>query len=344
MTVFSDNNLELHHASALDVYGEWETPTVILSDGAYGVGGFPGDPKTPSELADWYLPHIKAWTEAASSRTTLWFWNTEIGWASTHPVMEDHGWKYVSCNIWDKGISHVAGNSNTQTLRHFPKVTEVCVQYVREPYIQAGNEHVSFRSWLISEWQRSGLPFSEANVACGVKNAASRKYLTSGPEWYPPPPEMLKMMEDYLNNYGDPEGKPYLDLNQVEGLEGDWKRIRSVFHCEMGVTNVWRQSSPRGKSRVPYGKSTHPNQKPLKLVERVVSASSNKGDVVWEPFAGTAPAAVVSLRTGRSYYGAEISDEFFKLCCHRLTQRGLADGSDLLDDTDVGEFLEQFLE
>ncbi len=32
---------------------------------------------------------------------------------------------------WDKDLSHIAGNANSQTLRKFPVVTEVCVQYVK---------------------------------------------------------------------------------------------------------------------------------------------------------------------------------------------------------------------
>ena len=56
----------LHFGDALDAYSEWPTPNVIISDGAYGVGGFPGDPRTPERLAEWYEPHVKAWSERAT--------------------------------------------------------------------------------------------------------------------------------------------------------------------------------------------------------------------------------------------------------------------------------------
>ena len=38
---------------ALDHYAAWPAPTVIVSDGAYGVSGFPGDPPNASGLAGW---------------------------------------------------------------------------------------------------------------------------------------------------------------------------------------------------------------------------------------------------------------------------------------------------
>ena len=52
---------------ALDFYDTWDTPTTIISDGAYGVGGFPGDPRTPADLPRWYEPHIAAWSAKATA-------------------------------------------------------------------------------------------------------------------------------------------------------------------------------------------------------------------------------------------------------------------------------------
>ena len=95
---------------ALDFYDTWDTPTTIISDGAYGVGGFPGDPRTPADLPRWYEPHIAAWSAKATLATTVWLWNTEIGWANIHPLLTDHGWQYETLNIWNKGTGHIAGN------------------------------------------------------------------------------------------------------------------------------------------------------------------------------------------------------------------------------------------
>ena len=130
--VFSLNGVTLHCADVMTLYELWQSPVVIVSDGPYGVGGFDGDPPTPEGLANWYEPHIRAWSAKATPLTTLWFWNTEIGWANVHPVLVKHGWTYRNCHVWDKGIAHIAGNANTQSLRKFPVVTEVCVQYVKE--------------------------------------------------------------------------------------------------------------------------------------------------------------------------------------------------------------------
>ena len=44
-----------------------------------------------------------AWSRRASPQTTLWFWNTELGWATVHPLLLAQGWEFRNCHIWDKG-------------------------------------------------------------------------------------------------------------------------------------------------------------------------------------------------------------------------------------------------
>jgi len=85
--------VELRYGDTLNFYEQWPSPTVIVSDGAYGVLGFEGDTTDHLDLPQWYAPHIAAWSSAATPKTTLWFWNSEIGWAAVHPVLEKYGWR-----------------------------------------------------------------------------------------------------------------------------------------------------------------------------------------------------------------------------------------------------------
>ena len=61
-----------HSGPAEGVYREWPSPDLIVSDGAYGVGGFPGDPSTPDGLDDWYADHVEAWSARTHAGTTLY--------------------------------------------------------------------------------------------------------------------------------------------------------------------------------------------------------------------------------------------------------------------------------
>ena len=98
-----------------------------------------------------------------------------------------HGWEYVQTIVWDKGIAHIAGNVNGTTIRQFPVVTEVCAFYRRRLEFPTPDGIMPAKQWMRYEWQRAGLPLSAANAACGVANAATRKYLTQDWLWYFPP-------------------------------------------------------------------------------------------------------------------------------------------------------------
>ena len=62
----------------------------------------------------------------------------------------------------------------------------------------------------------------------------------------------------------------------------------------------------------------HPSQKPEAMLERIVKASSNKGDIVLDLFAGSFSLGVVSKRLGRNYIGIEKSEEYCKTGENRI--------------------------
>ena len=67
----------------------------------------------------------------------------------------------------------------------------------------------------------------------------------------------------------------------------------------------------------------YPTQKPRKLLERIISASSNKGDVVLDPFAGCATACVAAEILDRQWIGIDISDEAVKQVKTRMKAEAL---------------------
>jgi len=306
----TENGVSVTNGDVTELYEAWEAPTAIVSDGAYGTGSFPGEPNDTNALVSWYRPHVEAWTEHATPATTLWFWNTEEGWAEIHPLLKKHGWEYRGCNTWDKGIAHIAGNSNTQKMRKFPQVTEVCVQYVRsrEAVLQLEDEQRDVQQWMRDEWQRAGLSFQEANEACGVASAATRKYFASDSDWYFPPPDRFQQLREYANTHGDADGRPYLSPDGLPFDPDDAENTgaavlhRATFDCPAGVTNVWSHPQVDGDERLTDadGTTLHPNQKPLALLRRLLRASTTENDVVWEPFGGLCTTAVAAKELGRT--------------------------------------------
>lgn len=78
--------------------------------------------------------------------------------------------------------------------------------------------------------------------------------------------------------------------------------------------NVWSFSRVRFKMEE-Y--ENHPTQKPKELLERIILASSNVGDIVLDPFSGSFTTSSVAKELGRKSIGIEINEEYYKIGLRR---------------------------
>jgi site-specific DNA-methyltransferase (adenine-specific) len=106
---------------------------------------------------------------------------------------------------------------------------------------------------------------------------------------------------------------------RVNGKPKDWVEENGERYRMTHPSNIWTDLC------VPFWSmpenTPHPYQKPEKLVERIVQASSNPGDLVIDPFLGSGTTAVVARRLGRRYLGFEIDPDHVRLALKRLEER-----------------------
>jgi len=62
----------------------------------------------------------------------------------------------------------------------------------------------------------------------------------------------------------------------------------------------------------------HPTQKPLFLLERIILAASQEGDVILDPFCGSGTTGVAAIRNNRKFIGIDINEEYLKLAVRRI--------------------------
>jgi len=81
----------------------------------------------------------------------------------------------------------------------------------------------------------------------------------------------------------------------------------------------------KGKERLKdeNGIKAHPTQKPLKLIQQVLLASSNKGDIVFDPFMGSGTTAIVAEALGRKWFGIERDKRYVALAEKRIKDFGI---------------------
>jgi modification methylase len=88
---------------------------------------------------------------------------------------------------------------------------------------------------------------------------------------------------------------------------------------DLQMRSDWTLPICSGSERIKKnGKKIHSTQKPESLLHRVILASTNKGDLIFDPFLGTGTTAVVAKKIGRNYFGIEKEKKYFKAAEQRL--------------------------
>ena len=115
---------------------------------------------------------------------------------------------------------------------------------------------------------------------------------------------------------------------QKSGLdENDFNKVRRFNVHQRPIGDVWSfpTLNTMGKERIGY-----PTQKPLALLERIIKASSNEGDMVLDPFCGSATTCVAAERLNRHWVGIDISPSVEDITKMRFTNQ-VDEASDLLN-------------
>ena len=93
------------------------------------------------------------------------------------------------------------------------------------------------------------------------------------------------------------------------------KSMPKVYNSKKVPGNVWQ--IPRVRYRMAEYEN-HPTQKPTALLERIIKASSNEGDIVLDPFSGTFTTSFVAKQLKRKSIGIEMQEEYVKIGLRRL--------------------------
>ena len=93
------------------------------------------------------------------------------------------------------------------------------------------------------------------------------------------------------------------------------KAVPTMYNSKKVPGNVW--NIPRVRYRMDEYEN-HPTQKPRALLDRIIRASSNPGDLVLDPFSGTFTTSAVAQMLGRESIGIEAEEEYVKIGLRRL--------------------------
>jgi len=120
------------------------------------------------------------------------------------------------------------------------------------------------------------------------------------------------------------------------GKPKDWSESSDGNFRDTHPSNIWTDIT------VPFWSmpenTDHPTQKPEKLLAKILLASTNEGDLLLDPFAGSGTAAVVAKKLGREFVAIESDEEYCLLAAKRLE---MAESDESIQGFEDGVFWER---
>lgn len=110
----------------------------------------------------------------------------------------------------------------------------------------------------------------------------------------------------------DPKGKHTFNYQDMKN--GNWHETDQIKKEGKQMRSVWAIGTPKPQEKK-FGK--HPTQKPMALLERVTLASTNKGDLILDPFTGSSTTGLAAVKHGRKFVGIDLDDEYLDLSVKR---------------------------
>lgn len=108
------------------------------------------------------------------------------------------------------------------------------------------------------------------------------------------------------------KGKHTFNYREMKISNGG-KQMKDVWN--FNDEPIWYESACINKKEKTEG--NHPTQKPIALLERIITAATNEGDIVLDPFSGSGTTGIASAKLNRKYIGIEIDDEYLFISKNR---------------------------
>ena len=217
--------------------------------------------------------------------------------------------------VWKRayGVSYTTGRQ-----RRFGVNTDCVLYYVNTdsaPFVpQFTMDDPKYQEYIETTFRHvdeSGRRYRIADLA----SPSFRPNLTYEYKGYRPPSKGWAISREKMEEW-DRQGRLHFPANP----SGRIQRKRYLDELKgKPVQNLWddiKMIASQSSERTGY-----PTQKPIPLLERIIKASSNEGDVVLDPFCGCATACVAAERLGRQWVGIDISSTAVDLVQYRLKQQ-----------------------
>ncbi|MBC8028882.1 MAG: restriction endonuclease [Pyrinomonadaceae bacterium] len=255
---------------------------------------------------DWHASHyVKVMLDQIFGENSF---QNEIVWKRTTAHADTHGFGHVH----DIVFRYSNGKAPTFNVQLKPYSED----YIRN-YFVFSDEHVATRGkYRVNDITGSGLRNGETGkIWRGIDPAKIGK----GRHWMRTPDELEEMAADGRIHFPPKGGTP------------GWKRYENELKGQP-IDSIWDDiPALTSFSKTPKEALGYPTQKPLALLDRIIQASSNPGDIVLDAFCGCGTAIVSAQNLKRKWIGIDISPTACRVVAKRLVKDcKLVEGKDFV--------------
>ena len=243
--------------------------------------------KTLQDYLRWIEDIMTEIERVSKYSCSIWIFGYPYQLSFIIPLCEKYGFTYRQHITINKGIKSVAGRTSSK-LKMFPTATEYVIYFHKE------SRHL-IRDILRKKQKETKITSTEINMKLG-------KAINGGGTWSTIAGEKQK-------NIQYPTKEDWSKLNEIfGGIDEKYEDYVYKFNCLPGVTDVWDDINFYDKTY----KKKHPTQKPYKLIERIISCSTDKNDNVLDIFMGSAMTGLVCINNQRNFYGCELNKKYIE--------------------------------
>jgi site-specific DNA-methyltransferase (adenine-specific) len=207
------------------------------------------------------------------------------------PHFEDMELELRQQILVDKGMRSVSGRA-TKNYKMFPNTTESILFIIKD-------NKKFLKPFLKERQSEMGLSSKEINDLLGVKS-------NGGGMW------SIYTGKNVCEQF--PTKELWTKLQKILNFDLEYEKVSQTYNPQMGLTDIWTDIDFYEEKRV------HTTQKPIKLIKRLIFASSNESDMVLDPFGGSGSTAIASIMLNRNFITIEKDEHNFKLIQQRVNK------------------------
>jgi len=238
--------------------------------------------RTENDYIDWSLEWISEVSRILRYGGTFYCFGYFRTLALLVPYFEEMELDLRQQILVDKGMRAVSGRA-TKNYKLFPNTTESALFIIKD-------NKKFIKPFLKANQEKLGLKAKEINEALGVKS-------NGGGMW------SIYTGNNVCEQF--PTRELWEKLEKILDFKMPYDRVAQTFNPQMGLTDIWRDIDFYKEKRV------HSTQKPLKLIKRLIMASSNEGDFVVDPFAGSGSTAISAIQLNRNFLTIEMDKDYY---------------------------------